>query len=383
MDFAFSDEQQLLQDTLRRYLDKEYTFEARRKLLTTPLGWSEAAWAKYAELGLLGIPFAEEFGGLGGSGVDTMVVMNAFGRGLVVEPYFATVVLGGAALAHGGSDAHKQELLPALIEGRLKLAFAHGEPQARHDLAWIETTARRDGDGYSISGAKAVVWHGDCADRLVVSARTGGAPRDAAGLSLFLVDAKAKGVAVRGYRTIDGQHAAEVRLDNVRVGRDTVLGQEDDAWPLIESVVDRGIAALTAEAVGIMEALNEATLNYLKTRQQFGVPIGRFQVLQHRMAEMLIYTEQAKSMSYLAAVQADSAEAEIRRHALSAAKAQIGMSGRFVGQQAVQLHGGMGVVDELNVSHYFKRLTIIENTLGDTAYHLGKVGDAVLPKCPD
>ena len=378
MDFNFTEEQQLLQDTVRRFIDKDYAFEARRKIITTPLGWSENVWRQFANLGLLGIPFAEELGGLNGNGVDSMVVMNIFGRGLVVEPYLATVVLGGTAIAQGGSDAQKTEIIPAVIEGKTRLAFAHGEKQARYELNNVETAATRNGKGYTLNGAKRVVLHGDCAHKLVVSARTAGAPRDGAGITLFLVDAKTPGVAVRGYRTIDGLHAADIRLSNVQVGADAIIGQADSALPLIELIADRGIAALCAEAAGAMDGLNEATLEYLKTRQQFGVPIGRFQALQHRMAEMLIYAEQAKSMAYLAAVKVDSPDAAERRHALSAAKAQIGRSGRYVGQQAVQLHGGMGVVDELNVSHYFKRLTIIDQTLGDTDYHLGKVGEAMV-----
>jgi pimeloyl-CoA dehydrogenase small subunit len=378
MDFNFTDEQQLLEDTVRRFIAKDYGFESRRKVITTPLGWSEKVWQQFAELGLLGIPFAEEFGGLDGSGVDCMVVMNAFGRGLVVEPYLATVVLGGTALAEGGTDEQKAEIIPGVIEGRIRLAFAHGEPQARYELSNVETTARRSGAGYVLNGAKSVVLHGDCAHKLAVSARTAGGARDEAGISLFLIDAEAPGVVVRGYRTIDGLHAADIALTDVQVSAEAVVGNVGNALPLIELIVDRGIAALCAEAVGAMDGLNEATLEYLKTRQQFGVPIGRFQALQHRMAEMLINAEQAKSMSYLAAVKVDSTDTGERRHALSAAKAQIGRSGRYVGQQAVQLHGGMGVVDELIVSHYFKRITIIDQTLGDTDYHLGKVGDAML-----
>ena len=378
MDFNFTDEQQLLEDTVRRFIAKDYGFEARRKVITTPLGWSEKVWQQFAELGLLGIPFAEQFGGLGGSGVDCMVVMNAFGRGLVVEPYLATVVLGGTALAEGGTDEQKAEIIPGVIEGRIRLAFAHGEPQARYELSNVETTARRSDAGYVLNGTKSVVLHGDCAHKLAVSARTAGDARDEAGISLFLIDAEAPGVVVRGYRTIDGLHAADIALTDVQVGAEAVVGNVGNALPLIELIVDRGIAALCAEAVGAMDGLNEATLEYLKTRRQFGVPIGRFQALQHRMAEMLINAEQAKSMSYLAAVKVDSTDTGERRHALSAAKAQIGRSGRYVGQQAVQLHGGMGVVDELIVSHYFKRITIIDQTLGDTDYHLGKVGDAML-----
>jgi pimeloyl-CoA dehydrogenase small subunit len=378
MDFNFTEEQQLLQDTVRRFIDKDYGFEARKKVIATPLGWSRNIWKQFAELGLLGIPFSEVHGGLGASGVDTMIVMDAFGRGLVVEPYLATVVLAGTAIAHGASQSLQEALIPAIIAGDLVAAFAHTEKQARYELANVETRARRDGGGYVIDGAKSVVLHGDAADKLVVSARTAGSARDPKGITLFLVDAKAPGVTLRGYPTIDGLRGAELTLKGVRAEAATVVGEVDNGLSLVELVSDRGIAALCAEAVGAMDALNKATLEYLKTRQQFGVPIGRFQVLQHRMAEMLIHFEQAKSMAYLAAVKADSNDAAERRHALSAAKVQIGVSGRYVGQQAIQLHGGMGMTNELNVSHYFKRITLIDRTLGDVDNHLARLGDHIL-----
>ena len=378
MDFNFTNEQQLLQDTVQRFVQKDYTFEARKKIIKTPLGWSREAWKQFAELGLLAIPFGEAHGGLGGNGVDSMILMDAFGRGLVLEPYLATVVLAGSAIAAGAVAAQQDALIPAIISGDLIAAFAHSEKQARYELRNVETRAKRDGSGYVIDGAKSVVLHGDAADKLIVSARTAGSARDAKGITLFLLDAKAPGVTVRGYPTVDGLHAAEIGFKAVRVDGDAVVGEVDNALPLIELVVDRGIAALCAEAVGIMDALNKATLEYAKTRQQFGVPIGRFQVLQHRMAEMLIQFEQAKSMAYLAAVKADSPNVAERQHALSAAKVQIGTSGRYIGQQAIQLHGGMGVTDELNVSHYFKRLTMIDRTLGDVDTHLGKLGDRML-----
>ncbi len=378
MDFNFTQEQQLLQDTVQRFIQKDYGFEARKKIIKTALGWSRETWQQFAELGLLAIPFSEAQGGMGGSGVDTMIVLDSFGRGLVVEPYLATVVLAGSAIASAATAAQQQAIIPSIVSGDLIAAFAHSEKQARYELNNVETRAKRDASGYLIEGAKSVVLHGDAADKLVVSARTAGNARDAKGITLFLVDAKAPGVSVRGYPTVDGLHAAEISFKAVRVDGDAVLGEADNALPLIELVVDRAIAALCAEAVGVMDALNKATLEYLKTRHQFGVPIGRFQVLQHRMAEMLICFEQAKSMAYLAAVKADSSDAAERRHALSAAKVQIGTSGRYIGQQAVQLHGGMGVTDELNVSHYFKRLTMIDRTFGDVDTHLGKLGDGML-----
>src|ERR1700674_153324 len=378
MDFNFTNEQQLLQDTVQRFVQRDYAFEARKKIIKTPLGWSRDAWKRFAELGLLALPFSEAHGGLGGNAVDSMIVMDAFGHGLVLEPYLATVVLAGSAIASAAAPEHQDALIPAIVSGDLIAAFAHSEKQARYELRNVETRARRDGGGYVIDGAKSVVLHGDAADKLVVSARTAGGARDAKGITLFLVDAKAPGVAVRGYPTVDGLHAAEIACKGVRVDADAMMGEVDNALPLIERVIDRGIAALCAEAVVAMDALNKATLEHLKTRHQFGVPIGRFQVLQHRMAEMLIHFEQAKSMAYLAAVKSDSSHAAERGHALSAAKVQIGNSGRYIGQQAVQLHGGMGVTDELSVSHYFKRLTMIDRTLGDVDTHLGKLGDRML-----
>ena len=378
MDFNLSEEQQLLQDTVRRFVEREYGFEARRKIIATPAGWSEEVWRKLAELGLTAIPFAEEQGGLAGGGIELMVVMDALGRGLVVEPYLASVVLGGSALALAGSAAQKDAVLPGVAAGETRLALAHGERQARYELSNVATRARREGAGFVLDGAKQVVLGGDAAHQLLVSARTSGAERDPRGITLFLVDASAPGVAVRGYRTYDGQRAADLALTGVRVSADAVIGEVDGALPVIEAVTDRAIAALCGEAVGIMESLNAATLDYLKTRQQFGVPIGRFQVLQHRMAEMVIHFEQARSMACLAAMYADHADTAQRRRVISAAKAAIGQAARFIGQQAVQLHGGMGVVDELIVSHWFKRLTCIDRTLGDTEHHLARFGETMV-----
>jgi alkylation response protein AidB-like acyl-CoA dehydrogenase len=270
-------------------------------------------------------------------------------------------------------------VLPALAEGKLMLAFAHGEPQSRYALADVTARAARDGNGYVLSGKKAVVLHGDSADKLVVSARNAGSSRDKKGISLFIVDAKAKGVAIRGYPTVDGQRAAEITLDQVRVGADALLGAPGEAYGAIEHAVDRAIAALCAEAVGIMEVLNTTTLDYLKTRRQFGVPIGSFQVLQHRMADMMLEHEQAKSMAILAALSADSADARERRRVISAAKVQIGKSGRFIGQQAIQLHGGIGMTDEYIAGHYFKRLTMIAQSFGDEDHHLERFAEVTLP----
>ena len=372
MDFNYTDEQNALRDTLTRFIAKDYPFEARRALAKSADGFSRAHWKQFAELGLLALPFPEDFGGLNGNGVDTMLVMEAFGRGLVLEPYLSSVVVAGHLVRDAGSAAQKDALLPAVAGGERMLALAHYERGARYEVSRVDTAAKADGAGWKLSGSKAVVLGGGAADRLLVSANTG------KGISLFLVDAKAAGVSVRSYMTQDGGRAAEVRLDNVAVGADALIGAQDGALPAIERALDYGIAAMCAEAVGIMAALDEATLEYLKTRKQFGQPIGRFQALQHRMVDMVIATEQSRSMAMMAAVKVDSDDATERRRAISAAKAYIGQQARFVGQQAVQLHGGMGVVDELNVSHWFKRLTMIELTFGNTDHHLGLFSDTLL-----
>lgn len=372
MDFNYTDEQNALRDTLTRFIAKDYGFEQRRALAKSADGFSRAHWKQFAELGLLALPFHEDFGGMNGNAVDTMLTMEAFGRGLVLEPYLATVVVAGHLIRDAGSAAQKEAILPAIAGGERMLALAHYERGARYEVSRVDTAAKADGAGWKISGAKAVVLGGNAADTLIVSANTG------KGISLFLVDSKAAGVTVRSTMTQDGGRAAEVRLDNVAVGQDALVGAQDGALPAIERALDYGIAALCAEAVGIMAALDEATLEYLKTRKQFGQPIGRFQALQHRMVDMVIATEQSRSMAMMAAVKADSPDAAERRRAISAAKAYIGQQARFVGQQAVQLHGGMGVVDELNVSHYFKRLTMIELTFGNTDHHLGLFSDTLL-----
>ena len=379
MDFDFSDEQRMLDETVRRLVKDEYDLAKRKTYMAQPEGFSRKLWAQYAEIGLLGMPFAESEGGSGGSPVETMIVMESFGRGLAVEPYLATVILGGGLVSLACSAAQKRAILPQVAEGKLMLAFAHGERQARYALSDVETRATRDGGAYVLSGQKGVVLHGDSADKLVVSARTGGTSREKNGISLFLVDRKAKGVSLRGYPTVDGLRAAEVTLDKVRVEADAVLGAIDGAYPAIEHAVDRAIAALAAEAVGIMEVLNATTLEYLKTRKQFGVPIGSFQVLQHRMAEMVIEHEQTKSLAILAALSADGTDARERRRVISAAKAQVGKSGRFIGQQAIQLHGGIGMTEEYAAGHYFKRLTMIDQSFGDEDHHLDRFAEVTLP----
>jgi alkylation response protein AidB-like acyl-CoA dehydrogenase len=369
MDFSLTEEQQLLRDTVARFVQNEYGFEARKGIVGSATGWSAAAWAKFAEMGLLGVPFAEADGGFGGSAVDVMVVMQELGRGIVVEPYLSTVVLGGGLIAAAGSKPLRQATLPGIVAGERHLALAYGEPQSRHDYRDVTTRAQSSGGEYVLNGRKSVVLHGATADTLIVSARTAGRQRDGGGVTLFMVNAKAHGVSVHDYRTIDGLRAADVELAEVRVGADAVLGPVDGGLPLLEHALDRGAAALCAEAVGVMEALNALTLDYLKARQQFGQPIGRFQALQHRAVDMLIHAEQAKSLVCLAAARADSADAGERRRAVSAAKSLIGRSGRAVAKEATQLHGGMGVALELPAAHYAKRLTMIDFWLGDADWH--------------
>ena len=368
MDFSFNQDQQQFSDALRRWIEKDYTFEQRKHIVLSPTGTSDAAWTMLAELGMTALPVPEAQGGFAGTAVDMLVVMQEIGRGLLIEPYFATV-LGSQFLKLAGGQ---ESLLEQVATGELKLACAIGEKQARHDLADITTTANRNGDGFLLNGTKTVVIHGAQAGMLIVSARSSGGQRDTAGISLFVVPANATGMTLRDYRTIDSQHAADIRFDGVQLPASALLGQEGAGWEILDAAADYGTTLLCAEALGAMEALNAATLDYLKTRQQFGVPIGKFQALQHRMADMFMQLEQARSMATLAAVKVGSDDPVERRRTVSAAKARIGQAMKFVGQQAVQLHGGMGVTNELPAAHHFKRLTMIEVTLGDTDHHLAR-----------
>jgi alkylation response protein AidB-like acyl-CoA dehydrogenase len=303
-----------------------------------------------------------------------MLMLEQFGRGLVVEPYLATVVLAGGAIRSGGSAEQKAAYLPGIIDGSTQGALAYAEPQGRFNLADLKTTASREGDSYVINGYKAVVLNGPAADVLVISARTGGEQRDRDGISLFVIGADAQGVTRRDYPTVDGLRASEVTLENVKVGADALLGEEGEGYALIEQVIDHGMMAVGAEAVGCMEVLYKDTVEYCKTRQQFGQPIGKFQVLQHRMVDMFMEHEQAKSLMYMAAMRLDEGYGPQAQKAVSAFKVQVGKSGRFVGQNAVQLHGGMDMTDELNIGHYFKRLTIIDTLFGNVDYHLKRFG---------
>jgi alkylation response protein AidB-like acyl-CoA dehydrogenase len=377
VDFRLTEEQLALQETLRRFIAKDYDFERRRSFERSPLGYSAQAWAQYAELGLLGLPYPEEFGGLGGSGVDVMAVMELIGRGLLLEPYLSTVVLCGGLLRDAAPRAIKEALLPQIAAGKLKIALAAYEAAGRYELAHVASTAVRDAKGWRLTGRKSVVLDAPSADYFLVSARSSGNRADAAGISLFLVRRDAPGSTLQAYATQSGGRAADLHLQDVPVDDDAVIGTPERALPVIERAVDQGIAALCAEAAGIVIALNEATLNFLKTRKQFGTVIGSFQALQHRMADMFIAAEQTRSMAIIAALQAAGEEPAARRRALSGGKAYIGQAARFVGQQAVQLHGAMGMVDELNVGHYFKRLTMIDMTFGDADHHLARFSDAL------
>jgi pimeloyl-CoA dehydrogenase small subunit len=369
MDFSFTEEQTLLRNSVQKFVQNDYTFENRRMIAKSDAGWSKKNWSTFAELGLLGAPFAEDFGGLGGGPIETMIIMEEFGRGLVIEPYLGTVVLGGGFLRHGGTKAQKEKLIPELIEGKRVFAFAFAEPQGRYNFADLTVTAKKAGAGYTLNGHKAVVIGAPWADTLVVTARTGGGQRDEKGVSVFLVDKKTKGVSTRDYPTVDGLRASEVTFENGALGADALVGEEGNGLKLIEQVTDEGIAALSAEAIGGMKVLNDTTVEYCKTRKQFGVPIGKFQVLQHRMVDMFMNYEQSVSITYMVTLKLGESETE-RKKAASAAKVQIGKAGRFIGQNAVQLHGGMGMTDELSVGHYFKRLTMIDTMFGNVDHHL-------------
>ena len=368
MDFNFTDEQQQFADALRRYLDKQYGFEARQASVRTDAGVSDEHWSAFAELGLTALPVPEAQGGFDGGTVDMLVVMQELGRAIVVEPYWSTAVGIEALKLSGTGDGDDAALLERAAQGEIRLAVAFHEPGARYDLFSIDTTATRHGDGYALSGTKSVVQHGAQADHWIVPARLDGE------IALFVVARDAANAQITDYRTIDGQRAATLAFNATPARK---LDGRHAGAAALEHIADYGVVLLCAEAVGALDALNHATVEYTKTRQQFGVPIARFQALQHRMVEMLIHTEQARSATYLAAVRYGSDDVDERRRAVSAAKVRVGQAARFVGQQAVQLHGGMGVTNEVAAAHLFKRLAIIETTLGDVDHHLARF--AALP----
>jgi alkylation response protein AidB-like acyl-CoA dehydrogenase len=370
MNFEFSDEQQQLQDTVDRYLTDQYTFEKFRVINASPSGWDKAAWAGLAELGVLALNVPVAQGGLGFGPLETLSVMGACGRSLLLEPFLSSAVIATAVLRAFADDAAATELLTRMAAGEAIAVLAHYEPDSRYETQWVRTRAQKSGGSYQLDGHKAVVLHAGAADTVLISARTSGEPQDAKGISLFRVPRDAKGLSLDQYPTIDGQRAADVYLKGVQVPESSRLGVEGGALPAIDAALDIGLGALCAETVGVMQALVDATVAYVQSRQQFGTAIGRFQALQHRIADMLIHLEQARSMSYLAALRCSDQNVTERRRALSAAKAVVGQSCRFVAQQAVQLHGGMGMTDELIVSHWFKRLTAAELMFGDSDTHL-------------
>lgn len=373
MDFSLSDEQQLLVDSVGRFLRNEYDFETRRRLAATSLGWDEGNWRTIAEMGLTALLVPESFGGIGGTMADMALVAEQFGRHLVLEPYLPTAILGPVALTLGGSDAARQELLPQIAEGTIRIAFAHQEPRGRHARTFVTTRAERDGDGWRIAGHKAVVRNAATADRILVSARTAGDDRDEHGISLFLIDATSDGITRRDYQTVDGGRASEVMLDKVVAGPDALIGEADNGHALLDLLLDHGAAALSVEAVGAMQGLHDLTLDYLRTREQFGTPIGRFQVLQHRMVDIMMELEQSRSIAYVAAMAlAEEPDATQRARAVSAAKAKIAEAGRQIGEAAVQMHGGIAMTEEYAAGHYFKRLTMIADEFGDAAHHLAR-----------
>ena len=369
MSFALTDDQRQLADSIARFLDDKYAFDARRRIMAEDRGWSAAIWAEFAALGWLAFPIAEEHGGLGGTTVDLNLMMEHFGRALV-EPFVATIVLGAETIARADPDK-ALDLLPAVAEGRTILALAHGEPASRYQLTRVATTATPNTDGgWTLSGHKAVVLHGDSADRLIVSSRTDGGDTDRDGITLFLVDPTTDGVTRRPYPTIDGLRGADIVLDNARVPQDAILGPIGGAADILEPVIDRACVALSAEAVGAMGATVQLTTEYLKTREQFGQSLSSFQVLQHRAVDMLSASEFARALCYRAAGAMDTTTGAERSRAASAIKAEIGRVGKLIGEDAVQLHGGMGMTDEMSVGHYFKRLRMIDLSFGNAAHHL-------------
>ena len=374
MDFSFSDEQTLLQESVSRFITNDYGFESRQKHSRSDAGNSLENWQNFAELGWLGVPFSENHGGFGGGAVETMLMMEEFGKGLVVEPYLATVVACGSALNGFGSEDQKSSFIPEIIDGSKLWALAFAEPQGRFNLADLTTTATASNGSYFLSGHKSVVINGPNANFFIVSVRTSGEQRDETGVSLFIIPSDAKGLSRRDYPTVDGQRASELILDNVELDEASRLGEEGQGLNILQQAIDFATLAIGSEAVGCMEVLYKDTVEYCKNREQFGQPIGKFQVLQHRMVDMFMEHEQSKSLMFMAAMRWDEGYGAEAQKAVSAFKVQVGKSGKFVGQSAVQLHGGMGMTDELNIGHYFKRLTIIDTMFGNVDHHLKRFG---------
>tara|TARA_B100001245_G_C22889799_1_gene428413 strand:+ start:669 stop:1796 length:1128 start_codon:yes stop_codon:yes gene_type:complete len=370
MDFSFSEEQTLLRNTIQSFIQDNYDFDKRTEIVKSEEGMKIENWKLFSNLGLLGLPFSEDDGGLGFGPVELMIVVEEFGKGLVVEPYIQTIVTCGGFLKRA-SEKQRNKYIPKIISGEDIWAFAYAEPQGRYNLNDLTTKASKEGDNYILNGYKCVVSAAPWSKKLIVSARTSGDQRDEEGISLFILDKNSSGISLRDYPTVDGSRASEIILEDVKVSSENIIGEEGKASKLIEQVVDESIAAVCAEAIGAMGVLNEATVEYCKTRKQFGQPIGKFQVLQHRMVDMFMQYEQSVSMTYMVNLKLHEEYSE-RRKAASGAKVQICKAAKFIGQSAIQLHGGMGMTDELNVGHYFKRLSMIENLFGNIDHHLKK-----------
>ena len=371
MDFTFNEEQTLIQDQVDQFIQKEYDWETRQSLSNSELGFGDNNWQKFAELGWLGISTSEDNGGFGGSAIESMLIMEAFGKGLVVEPFLETIIMSGGLIDEHGSDQQKSSILEPAIAGQLHLALAYAEPQSRFNLSDVVTEAKSDGDNFILNGYKSVVMNGPSANKIIISARTSGSQLEENGITLFIVDGDSQGLNKTNYKTVDGRRASDLTIENVSVSKDDIIGQIDAGFDILDSSIDRAILAISAEAVGAMEVLYKTTVEYTKTREQFGTSIGKFQVLQHRMVDMFMEYEQCKSLLYMATMKHEEGSADAKK-AISGLKYQVGKAGKFVGQQAVQLHGGMGVTDELNVGHYFKRLTTVGTIFGNSDYHLKK-----------
>ncbi len=372
MDFSFNEIQAMLDDSVEKFIANDYDFETRQKYAASDRGFSPEVWQTFAELGWTSVPFSEEDGGFGGGPADLMVLMLRFGKGLVVEPYLANIVLAGGVLRRAASAGQKEQWLQPVIGGELQAALAYAEPQSRYDIANISTTAVADGDGWVLNGSKGVVFNGGNAEILIVSARTSGAQTDAVGITLFAVPADSEGLRIRAYPTVDGHQAAEIHFDNVAVDANAVIGEPGQGFAALDAAIDDATLAVSAEAVGIMQIMTDKTVEYSKNRMQFGVPIGSFQALQHRMVDMFTDCEQSYSLLLWATMRAAQAEADAKR-AISSIKYQVGTAGRKVGQEAVQIHGGMGVSWEVDIAHYFKRLTTIDQILGNADWHLDRL----------
>ena len=372
MDFSLNEIQLMLSDSIEKFIENEYDFDSRQKYADSDSGYSAEVWQTFAELGWTAVPFSEDDGGFDGGPVDVMVVMERFGRGLVVEPYLANIVLAGGVLKRVASTEQKEQWLHPIVAGELQAALAFVEPQARYDIANMTTTAIADGDGWVLNGNKGYVLNGRNAKMIIVPARTSGDQSAEDGISLFAIDASADGLSIHDYATIDGHQAAEVQLQDVRVEAGALLGDVGGAFAALDATVDDATLAVCAEAVGIMQTLKDKTVEYSKSRMQFGVPIGSFQALQHRMVDMLTACEQSQSLLMWAVMVNAEGGADAKR-ATSSIKYQIGVAGRKVGEEAVQIHGGMGVTWELDVAHYFKRLTAIGQIFGNADWHLDKL----------